>query len=486
MAKSLAAAGARGGVVTIGSQVLSLITRTVGLIFLARLLPPEVFGLAAVVSSITGFATAIIFLGLPMATVQAETLSQRAKSSLFFINSMLGIALGAVLFFTAPLIADYYNQPALDPMVRWLALVPVLSGIQSQFRLQLIRSLKFTGLAVAEVVAQLLATIAALIFAMHGATYEAVIAQGVIQSASLILIVVVMARWMPTRPGAWASEVKGLMIIGLHIFGTNLLRDGTRNIVVPIMAAFNSPASVGNYDRAQQLSVIPINLTVDQLQRVAVPILSRFRDNPQRMLAYMRRAQLAAAYLTATAFLVLAAVAQPLVVLLLGDAWALAGFILQIMAVGAVFRTLGQSMQWIFIASGSTKEGFTFSLWSQPLIVAISLGGLIWGVEGAAVANTISWALYWPAATWVASRTAGFEARPLIIDAIRAFLLFGVPVGLAAAAAHLLDLPGLLTVLIGCLFAVVAATIVFLLVKPVRVDLLALFEVGRLAFRRNA
>ncbi|MGA1835724.1 oligosaccharide flippase family protein [Herbiconiux sp. 11R-BC] len=485
MSTNLAAAGARGGLVTIFSQVLSLITRMVGLIFLARLLPPEVFGLAAIVVAITTFASAVIFLGLPMATVQATTLSQRAKSSLFVINTGLGVGLGLILFFSAGLIASYYGDDRLVPMVQWLALVPTLSGIQSQFRLQLVRNLEFTGLAASEVVSQLLGTCSAIVLALMGKTYEAIIAQSVVQSLSQLLIVTILSRWLPTIPGAWATEVKELLIIGLRIFGTNLLRDGSRSIVVPIMAVFNSPAAIGNYDRAQQLAIVPINLTVDQLQRVAIPILSQFRDAPARMLAYMRRAQLAAAYGTATGFLVGAALAQPLLTFLLGPDWTLAGTILQALAIGAVFRTLGQSMQWIFISAGATKQGFTFSLWSQPAIVLISLAGLPWGVLGVAIANAIAWSLYWPAATIVASRAAGFASAPLITDALRAFSCFGIPVGLAALIARFLGLDDLPTILVGIGFAVVMAALLAILIRPIRNDLLALLDVLKLALQKR-
>ncbi|KQP56664.1 hypothetical protein ASF51_01725 [Agreia sp. Leaf283] len=456
-----------------------------GLVFLARLLSPEVFGLAAIIVSISTFASAVIFLGLPMATVQATVLSQRAKSSLFLVNSGLGVLLASILFFSADAIADYYGQPALSFMMRWLAVVPLLSGVQSQFRLQMIRDLKFTPLAATEVISQFLSTGTAIVMALGGASYAAIVAQGIVQSGSQLLMVVVISRWWPTKPGSWSPEVRGLLAIGLRIFGTNLLRDGSRSVVVPIMAIFASPAAIGNYDRAQQLVVVPINLTVDQLQRVAIPILTQFRDEPARMLAYMRRAQLAAAYVTATAFLVGAALAEPLLATLLGQDWKLAGTVLQALAIGAVFRTLGQSMQWIFISSGMTKKALTFSLWSQPLIVIITLLGLPWGVLGVAVANAVAWSLYWPVSTYTASKAAGFDATPLILDALRAFAFFGIPVGASALVARFLGLNDLLTVLAGIGFAVIAASVLALALPAVRRDILALVEILKLAGRRS-
>lgn len=478
---SLSAAGARGGLVTLVSQIFTLLARMVGIFVLAHLLRPDVFGLVAIVTSITAFSISIIFLGLTAAVMQADSLSQRAKSSLFLINATGGLVLASALFFSAGLIADIYDDPRLVTIVQWLALVPLLSGLQSQFRLQLVTNLRFGALAISEIVGQTLATSVAIVMALNGATYEAVITQSVLVSATQFVMVVAAARWWPGLPGAWASEVRDLMTIGLRVFVTNFLKNASRGVLVPIMGLSQPAAALGNYDRAQQLTITPINLTVDQLQRVVVPVLSRLRGQPERMLSYMRRIQLVGAYGTATAFLVASALAQPLLTVLLGDEWLFAGTILQALAIGGVFRALGQSMQWLFISADATKQGLLFSLWTQPAVAAISLAGLPWGVLGVAIANSIAWAIYWPLATVAAAKAARFPARPLLVDVMRAVLCFGLPVAVAAWTARLFGVSDLATVGIGAGFAVAAAAIVFALVPPVRHDLGLLAKTLRLA-----
>lgn len=477
---SLARDGARGGLTTIASQGLSLVVRIVGLVFLARLLPPDIFGLAAIVTAIAVFASTLIYLGLPMAVLQAEVVSERAKGSLFLVNCALGLVLGTALFSLAGPIAAYYGDPRLGTLMKFLALAPVLGGIQSQFRLHLIKNLKFTGLAVIDVFAQLVATAIAIALALAGLSLEAIIAQSLAQATIQIVSTIILSRWLPRALGNWKTEVRQLVLVGLRIFGTTALRDGSRSIVVPIMGVFVSPSALGNYDRAQQLSILPISLTIDQLQRVAVPILSRLRDQPEKMFAYMRRAQLMLTYITVTIFMIVAALGDHLVIIVLGSNWALAGVTLQILAVGAVFRTLGQSMQWLFIASDSTKEALKFSFWSQPLIVLVTLAGLPWGVPGIAIANSLAWAAYWPLATVTATRVAGFPSLPLLSDAMRGAIFFGLPVGCAAAATSLLTLSHLQSLSFGLLFSILTGGALIALVPPVRKDLgLVLSTVGK-------
>lgn len=466
--------GARGGLVTLFAQAVSMVTRVVGLVILARMLAPEVFGIAAIAVAITTFVSAVIFLGLPMATAQAATLSQPAKSGLFIINLSLGILLGATLLLLAGPIADWYGQPSLESLIQWLAIVPVVSGIQSQFRLQLVRSLRFTALAFSDVVAQLVSTASAVALAANGTTYGAIIAQGLVYAATQFLIVVLSSKWIPTRPGGWRSEISPIVRIGLNIFGSTILRDGTRSALVPIMANFVSPADTGSFDRAQQLSVVPVSLTVDQLQRVAVPVLSQMRTEPVRLLSYMRRAHLIIAYSTGSLFLLAIALAGPMIEMFLGPSWSMAATILQFLAVGAIFRALIQAMQWLFISSGKTSDALRINMWTQPFVLFVSVCGLPWGVAGVAAANSAAWVIVWPVVTISAARAAGLEWRPFISDAIRVLVCFGLPVGLAAASAHVFALPEAAVVLVGMTLALVIGAIVVTMLAPVRRDVNAL------------
>lgn len=452
---------------------------------LARLIAPDLVGLNAIVVSVTTFTTAVILLGLPAATVQAQSLSQQAQSSMFLINTGLGLLFAAGLFLSAPFIASFYADERLVLIIQWMTLVPLTTGIQSQFRMRMIRDLRFTSLSAADVASQVIGLVVAILLAANGQPIAAVIAQGVVQNTSQLAIITVLARWWPTLPGFWRTEVRELLVIGFRIFAINLLRNTSRSVVVPVTGLVVSPSAIGNYDRAQQLSIMPINLAVDSLQRVAVPILSRLRDEPKRMLAYMRRAQLVGVYGTATGFLVIAALAQPVVRLLLGDNWSLAGDVLQALAVAGAFRVLGQSMQWLFISAGATKAGLTLSLWSQPAIVVVTLAGLPWGIMGVAIASSVAWAAYWPLSTVTAARAAGIPARPLITDALAALLYFCLPVALAALAARAFGLGDLVTVGIGLGFAIAVGVALALLVRPVRRDLGLLWDTVRLAFGRS-
>lgn len=470
---------------TLAGQAATVLTRTVALVLLARLIAPEAFGLVAIVTAIATFATAVMLFGIPMAVVQAEQVSARAKSTLFGVNVGLGVLFTTAIYASSGMLARLYDDDRLAEIVPWIALVPLINGLMIQSRTHLMRDLRFTRLFVAETAGLVTGVAVAVFLAFQGAEIEAVVTLQVAPVALQALLVMAAARWLPGRPGN-LREVSALLRVGMRILGMNVLKSGARNVVVPVMGLVVPAAAVGAFDRAQHLIVTPINLTVDQMQRVAVPVLSRLRREPERMLAYMQRAQLLGAYGTATLFLVTAALGEPMVRILLGPGWDTAGTVIQVLAAGATCRALAQTMQWVFISADATAQGLRFNLWSQPLVAALSLAGLPWGVIGVAVANSVAWALLWPMATLVAARSAGFPAGSLFRGPARALLLFGLPVGSAAAIPRFLDLANGPTVLLGFGLAAGAGLISWWAFPRVRHDLGALAATARLALSRRA
>ncbi|MDJ0362569.1 oligosaccharide flippase family protein [Rhodococcus sp. H29-C3] len=485
----LARSGIRGSVVTVAAQALSVVFRLAGLVVLARLLEPSLFGLAAIAVAISTFASAIIFLGLPMATAQAPKLSNAAQSTLFWINTVLGIILCIAIASTADFVANIYSSSDLGYILKWIALVPLISGIQSQFRLRLVRELRFGVLASADVAAQVASTILSIALAYLGYALWAIISQGLTVVVVQLLVVGVSARWVPKKLGDWNTQVRGILIVGLRIFGINVLRDGSRSALVPLMGLQFSPTSLGNFDRAQQIAVVPVSLTVDQLQRVVVPILARLKGNIESISSFYRAGQLCVVYMTGSLFAILAAASPTLVELLLGREWSQAGTALQALSVGAAVRALAQTTQWVFIGVGQTAASLKLNMFLQPAVLAISLCGIPWGVVGVAWANSAAWLMAWPLSTWVLSRAVGLPFKSILQDAARGLFFLVIPVGLFGllvdSFSRALGLSNIGVLSATILSSVLLGSMLVLTVPIVRQDFLRIYSLFRLALRKS-
>ncbi|MGE5100733.1 MAG: oligosaccharide flippase family protein, partial [Deltaproteobacteria bacterium] len=104
---------ARGGVVTISSQVIKFILSMISTVILARLLTPEDYGLVGMVAVITGFVAIFKDLGLSSATVQSAELKESQITMLFWVNVAASAAIMLGTIAIAPLVARFYGESRL-------------------------------------------------------------------------------------------------------------------------------------------------------------------------------------------------------------------------------------------------------------------------------------------------------------------------------------------------------------------------------------
>lgn len=481
---TLARTAVRGSAASIGGQGFRIVLQLVGLAVLARLLDPADFGVVAMVTAAIGFADILRDFGLSSAAVQAPTVSRGERINLFWANSGLGLLCTLVVAASTPLLVAFYDEPTLVHIVPALSLVLVISGINTQYRADLGREMRFVALASSDVIAQLVGTIVAIVVALAGGGYWAIVAQQLTVAVVALVVNIISTRWRPGLPQRRTS-IRRFFRFGLSVFGTQVLGYASKNADTVALGAFWGPSVLGVYNRAQQIAVVPLNQINGPLTRVALPVLSRAHLDPDRFARATQRAQLAGAYGTATVLAFVAGLAVPLVAVLLGPGWSEVAPILALLAIAGVFRSLSQLAYWIFLASGRPGVQFTLDLWAQPVLVALIVLGASQGALGAAWAAVAVWPVYWIVGLLIASRTAGLSARPLVGRAVRALLGVALPAGLGSwYASRWIDEP-LLALAAGVLAGVALVAVVTLLVRPVRRDVAEVVTLVRHAAKRG-
>lgn len=210
-----------------GAQAVRVLGQLVTLVILARILPPAAFGLLAMVASLNLVLDLLKELGLSSATIQRNDLTQAQVSALFWINAGAGFLLAALLALVAPLLADFYDQPDLTAVARWLALGFAMSGLTVQHWALLRRQMRFGAIAGLETVADYAGYAAAIGLAVAGEGYWALVAQRLITPAVLMVGSWLVCRWRPARPAA-APGLRELLNFGASVtvsgFATALSR----------------------------------------------------------------------------------------------------------------------------------------------------------------------------------------------------------------------------------------------------------------------
>jgi PST family polysaccharide transporter len=420
-----------------------------------------------------------------MAANQASHLTHETQSVLMLINAALGLLVSLALFFSAPLIGAVYGNEDFEAITRWLAILPLINGFRVQLRVNLTRQHRFGVLALTEVVSLIISTSVAIVLASMGWGVWALVAQVVLQAVGDLILLGVVGRWRPFRPRLHREELRELARFGRHVAGSNVIRSLSHGIILPVAGLVLPPGPLANFDKANQQAMMPVVFAVHRSSRVAVPILSALRHDPPRLLAYFRRAHLLLVTVMCTMLLILAGLSIPLTYVLLGPGWQLAGQLLQILAIGSVFRALGQSVDWVYYSNSGSGLALRQTLWVFPFVAAVTLLGLLGGVTGMAIAYSAAWLVVWPFLMIRAIRSAGGRATPFLHDAIRTIALLGGPAGLAAyVTTQFISSPGLALAL-GSLAALGSVALSAALAPAVRRDLRTVIAVFRRGIARR-
>lgn len=416
---SLGRMAAGGALVTMGGQLAKIAVQFGGVILLARLLTPRDYGLVTMVLAIVGVGEVLRDFGLSSAAIQARHLSRGQRDNLFWINTAIGLVLALVVFLMAGRIAAFYGEPLLRGLAQAIALTFLLNGLTTQYRAHLTRELRFKRLTAAEVGGQLAGLAVAVVLALAGYGYWALVVQQIVQAAMILAVMVAAARWLPGLPKRDA-EVRSFLRFGGNVMASQLLAWFSNNVGQILIGNRLGAAPLGLYNRAFALVAMPLTQLNAPATSVALPVLSRLQGDPARYAAFLLRGQAALMHFLIAVFAFACAQAEPLIVLTLGARWAEAVPMFQALAVGAVFQSAGYAAYWVFMSKGLTASQLRYAVISRTLVIACIASGAQWGALGVAMGYAVGSALSWPLALWWLGRISDAPVRGMAGNGVRA------------------------------------------------------------------
>ncbi|MEA2807194.1 MAG: hypothetical protein QOJ17_1335, partial [Rhodospirillaceae bacterium] len=394
----------RGGSILLAAQGIRVLGQVATLVVLARLLPPSAFGLLAMVASLGAILDLVKEFGLSAATIQKPGISHAQVSALFWINTAAGALLGVGLMLAAPLLASFYGQPELEAVAEWLALGFVLSGLTVQHWALLRRQMRFSAIAGLETAADIAAFAVAIALALAGKGYWALVAQRLVAPGLLLVGSWALCRWRPARP-APAGGLLDLLRFGASVTASGLAMALARSVDQVLIGWLWGPAVLGLYERTTRLVLLPINTINAPVYAAGMPALSRLLDRPERYRSMFRQIMQKLALLTMPVFAIAAVLADWLVRILLGTAWAPAAPLVALFSVSAGYLPLLLALSLLYMTQGRSGEMLRASLIDAALCVAAILAGLPWGVTGVAASIAVVGLLVrLPVALWLATR----------------------------------------------------------------------------------
>ena len=352
---------------TVGQQLLQFAV----VVVLARLLTPHDYGTVSAAMVVIGFSQIFSQLGIGPAIVQRPGLETVHVTTGFALSIIFGLLTCGVIFAAAPLIAAFFHNEHLVPIVRVLAFGFPLEALSVVNRSLLQREMRFRALSSVEVTSYFVGYGCigiALAWFGFGAWSLVIASLGQVVTRSVLLLFVVRHRI-----SLWIQRAAAGQLIHFG-FGFSLARIGNYfalqgdNMVV---GRWLGPEALGMYGRAYQLLAIPTNLFGTVIDQVLFPAMASVQDDKERLRRVYMRSVAVVAMVTLPLSSVLVVIAPELISLLLGPNWTGVVLPFQILVTSLVFRA-GYKMSDSLVRA----TGFVYHrAWRQWVYAACVIAG---------------------------------------------------------------------------------------------------------------
>lgn len=373
----------RGGVVKVGAKAADFLLKMGSLMVLARLLEPTDFGIVGMVTAITGVLSLFKEFGLSVATIQRATITDEQTSTLFWINIVVGAILGIASLAIAPLVAAFYHEPQLSLVMIVLGSGFVFNAAGVQHSALLQRQMRFTALAVIEVLSLLISSAISIAMATRGYGYWALVAWSVTLPLASTLLTVFQSGWIPGRPRL-NTGMRSMMRFGGIVTLNGLVVYVAYNLDKILLGRFWGAEVVGIYGRAYQLVTLPTDYLNGATGSVAIPVLSRLQDDPERLRNYFLKGYSLVLALTIPITVACALFANELILVIFGPKWNDAIPIFRLLAPTILVFALINPTGWLLVALGMVGRSLKIALAIAPLVITGCVIGLPYGAKGVA------------------------------------------------------------------------------------------------------
>ena len=291
-------------------------------IIVARLVLPADFGVIAMTTIFLGVSNVFIDSGFANALVRKTDRTEIDNSTVFYFNIGVGITIYVIIFFSAPLIASFYNIPILLEVMRVIGLVILWNSLSVVQQAILTAKLDFKSQAKISLISVSASGIIGVILAYYGLGVWALVAQIVSAALGRMLLLWLYVKWLPQ----WSFSVDSFK--SMFSYGSKLLMS---NLVVTIGSSINSlilgktfPADqLGYYNRSEQFVNFPLNSITAIFQKVTFPVYCLRKDNIPILREFYLKTICVIAILIAPAMAILFLLSQDIIILLLTEKWAL-------------------------------------------------------------------------------------------------------------------------------------------------------------------
>lgn len=434
------------------------ITFLVGLV-LARLLTPSEYGIMAILTIFIAVSNSIVDSGFSNALIRKTDAKRVDYNTVFLFNLVVSGLLYVVLFFAAPAISVFFKEPLLVEVMRVIGWVLVINALAIIPRTLFVKEVNFKTQTKVSLIASISSGVVGISMALAGMGVWSLVGQQLSRQLLNTLFLWIYCKWRPV----WEFSIQSFK--ELFGFGSKILLSGLLNTVFKeiyslVIGRCYTSAQLGQYTRANQFNQIFSSNLTTVIQRVSYPVLSSIQDEPERLREAYRKVIKSTMLISFACMLGLAAVAKPLIILLIGEKWLPAVGFLQIICFSGMLYPLHAINLNILQVKGRSDLFLKLEIIKKIIAVGPLVLGVLFSIEymlwGSVCTSFIAYFLN----SYYSANLINYPTKEQIKDILPTFLVSFVT-ATAMWSLTLLHLSNCLLLPLQCLLGIILAVLIY-------------------------
>ena len=379
--KTLGKIVSKGAIWSLADIVFNKASYFLVMLYLARVLGPEEFGIIGMIILFVNMGNALVDSGMSTSILRMPEPDEDDYSTVFLTNLLISILVYAILFFSASYIASFYKEPILVDVIRLYTLGFLIYAFKAVRLTRLSKNLDFKRIAILNIPGIIISSIVGIVMADQGyGVFSLVGLYLANQTVSALLFNLftrprVKVKFVPEK---WRFHFK---------FGYKLMLSAQINIIfdniynVWIGKAYTK-RELGFFERSQTFNSYPSQIVVELFSKVSLPAFANVKNDTERFERAYKKVMMMAFFIMCSMMAIVAALAEPVFALILGEEWLPAVPYFRILVLAYIFYPV-HSMN-INLLSIFDRSDLYLKIEVIKKVVAIStlVFALLYGING--------------------------------------------------------------------------------------------------------
>ena len=368
-------------------------------IVLARLLSQEDYGLIGMLTIFTLIANSLQDSGFVTALTNRRNATHRDYNSVFWFNILVSLCLYILLFFLAPLIARFFDEPILTDLSRYYFFGFLIASFSIVPRAILFRQIRQRELAIMGLASLLISGIVGITMAYHGMAYWGLATQTITFNLMVSILSWALSRWRPSLQVSF-QPIREMFAFSSKMLITNIFNQINSNIFSLILGKLYTKTEVGTYNQANKWNLMGASTITGMVQGVAQPTFVQVGDDPERLRRTFSKMLRFTSFVSFPVMFGLSLIAPEFIVLLIKEKWLSSAHYMQYLCIGGAFLPIA-TLYFNLIISRGKSDVYMWNIITQgitilaSILIVYTLGGSITNMVQTYIAIIILWTGIW-------------------------------------------------------------------------------------------